>query len=367
MELLAQTNQTAIVAALTSDNGAMTLLDMVRAQIKAEPVADVSTASGRKSIASLAHKVSKTKTAVESSRLELVKADKERLKKIDAEGKAFRDGCDALRDEVRAPLTAWEETDKARIDQHEANIADIQELAMLDSTDALRKAVACLEAKVIGEDWEEFQSRAIVEKDKALSSCRIALIAAEKRDAEAAELQRLRDEAEARTKQEHEARIAAEAVERERKAQAARDAQLAQEQAAREQALKDQAAAAEREKLEAQRREEQAKANAERAAQEAIEREAQAKADAELAKQQAEADAKRREEQAAERERQRQAAEAERERQAQAAREADIENQKQVNRSACAALIEQGLTEDQAKAVINAIRKGFIPRVSIAY
>ncbi|HDX0880646.1 TPA: hypothetical protein RNS96_001030, partial [Stenotrophomonas maltophilia] len=78
---------------------------------------------------------------------------------------------------------------------------------------------------------------------------------------------------------------------------------------------------------------------------------------------------------AAERRAQEEAERAERERQAQAdaqrkadeARAADVEHRRSINRAAMAALIAQGISEDDAATVITAIVQGKVPAVAIRY
>lgn len=71
-------------------------------------VPDISTASGRKSVASNAAKVAKAKTYLDDIGKSYVAELKELPKKIDAARKSMRDRLDALKDEVRAPLTEYE-------------------------------------------------------------------------------------------------------------------------------------------------------------------------------------------------------------------------------------------------------------------
>jgi hypothetical protein len=71
-------------------------------------VPDLSTAASRKRIASLAYKVSKSKTALDELGKQLVAEWKAKSAAVDKERKRVRDELDALRDEVRKPLTDWE-------------------------------------------------------------------------------------------------------------------------------------------------------------------------------------------------------------------------------------------------------------------
>lgn len=315
-------------------------------------VPDVSTKKGRDAIASIAYKVAKGKTALDNIGKDLVAELKDVPKKIDAERKRMRDLLDLWKDEVRRPLTEWEEAEAARETAHKAGIEwfllRAKENGSLDSKE-LQSTLAEVEAKIVDESWQEFEAEAHRAKTKAIEGLTAALAAREKYEAEQLELARLRAEAAAREQKEREERIAREAAERaqreaEVKAQAEREAAIRREQEAkaaaelREMELKLSAERAEREKAEAIQREQQAKADAERRA-----------ADAVAAEQRRVA-----QQQAAE------AAEAKR-------READKAHRQRINRAALDALVAGGLSEADAKTVITLIAKNAIPAVSITY
>ena len=69
---------------------------------------DLSTDKGRKAIASLAYKVTRTKTAIDEAGKKLTEDKKKEIAAVDAERKAIREKLDALAAEVRKPLTDWE-------------------------------------------------------------------------------------------------------------------------------------------------------------------------------------------------------------------------------------------------------------------
>ena len=79
-------------------------------------VHDLSTLKGRKEVASLAYKVSQSKTALDNLGKDLVTGWKAQSKKVDGSRKHVRDSLDALRDKVRQPLTDWENAEKKRIE-----------------------------------------------------------------------------------------------------------------------------------------------------------------------------------------------------------------------------------------------------------
>lgn len=330
-------------------------LDPYLAQIKAELdafTADVSTKKGRDAIASIAHKVAKSKTALDTIGKDLVAELKDVPKKIDAERKRMRDLLDQWKDDVRRPLTEWEEAEAAREARHKDGIewfhAIARESQGLTSAE-LRATIEQVDLKTVDQSWEEFESEAHRAKAKSLDGLTAALAVREKHEAEQAELAKLRAEAAVREQKEREERIAREAAERaqreaEAKAQAEREAVIRREQEAkaaaerRELELKLAAERAEREKAEAVQREQQAKADAERRATEAVAAEQRR-----VAAQQA-ADA----------------AEAKR-------REKDKAHKTAVNRAALEAFVAGGLSEDCAKQAVTLIAKKAIPSVYITY
>lgn len=334
-----------------ASNGLDPYLAKIRAEIDAF-VPDVSTRKGREAIASLAHKVARSKTALDNVGKELVAELKEIPKKVDAERKRMRDTLDTWRDEVRAPLNEWEAAEQARIDGHKETLDWLA--SFIDQRTDLTAAqiqfqLNEVEALEISAALEEFEAEAARAKDKALTSLRAALATREKHEAEQAELARLRAEAAAREQQEREERIAREAAEcakreAEQRAQAEREAAARREaeaKAAAEQAKRD-AELAEQRRIEAEKR-----AEAERLA--AAERERQAAARA----RQAELDRQSEEKARLEREA--------------AAREADKEHKAAINRAAMEAFIAGGMPEACAKQAVVLIAKRQIPNVSLTY
>lgn len=98
--------------ALYVENGLEKFLDQIRLQVNEVP--DLSTAKGRARVASLAAQVSRSKTAIEKPGREFLKRLKEQPKIVETELRRFIIECDTLRDEVRRPLTEWEQ-EQARI------------------------------------------------------------------------------------------------------------------------------------------------------------------------------------------------------------------------------------------------------------
>jgi colicin import membrane protein len=314
-------------------------------------VPDVSTKKGRDAIASIAYKVAKGKTALDNIGKDLVADLKDVPKKIDAERRRMRDQLDQWKDEVRAPLTAWENAEAERIAAHKSGIERFLSASILLSdcdSDYLQAQISMVNQISVNETWQEFEAEAHREKAKALEILNAALVARQKYEAEQAELAKLRAEAAAREQQDREERIAEEAAEREK--QAAEAAAIAEREAVARREADVKAAAEKRElelKLQAER--------AEREKVEAIQRE-----------QQAIADAAKREADAVEAEKRRVAAIAEAEAQETKRREADKAHRLTINRAAVAAFVDGGMTEECAKLAVTLIKKS-VPAVSINY
>ena len=335
----------------TTPKGLEPYLQQIRTQLD-EFKSDVSTKKGRDAIASMAYKVAKGKTALDNLGKALVDEMKREPAMVDAERKRMRDTMDQWKEEVRAPLTAWEEAEEARQARHKAGIEWFQlrakEYHDLDLQE-LRGSLAEVSGKVVDAAWEEFEAEAHRAKAKAVEALTAAVAAREKHEAEQAELAKLRAEAAAREQKDREERIAREAAERaqreaEAKAQAEREAAIKREAEA--------AAAAERRELELKL----AAERAEREKAEAIQREQQAKADAE-----------RREAEAIAAEQRRVAAIAEAEAKEAKRREADKAHKTAINRAALDAFVAGGMTEECAKLAVTLIAKKAIPAVCITY
>lgn len=305
---------------------------------------DMSTDAGRKEIASLAYKVARSKTALDEMGKDLVAGIKAQSAKIDAERRVIRDRLDALKDEVRKPLTDWENADKERIAAHEQALAAAMQylaLAPTANTAELDRFLGEI-GQIAQRDWQEFAARAAGTIDEVRARLNKAMIDAQKREAEGAELARLRAEQAAREQAEREARIAEDAA---TKARAETEAKAKRE--AEEAAL-----AAERERNRVERDRAEAVARAERAEREAKEAAERAERDR-LA--------------AIETERKRVADVQAKEMAEAAKREANKKHQAKVNSMAVAALVAGGMTEDAAKLAITLIAKRQIPAVSISY
>lgn len=365
IEEISEANAPAIYVA----GGLQQFISLVKGEVEGE-VPDLTTRKGRERIASLAAKVSKSKTAVEKPGRDYLRRLKEMPKVVEAELREFVTEMDKLRDETRRPLTEWEQAEAARIARHEQGVAAIKaegtELGLLGAEDLLAR-IGRVEGVTLGPDWEEFAAEAGQVKDQVLAALREALAARQKYDAEQAELARLRREAEDRAEQDR-IRLAQEAAVEAERQRVAQEQQAEREAAARrEQELIEQAAAQERE---AENQRLQLKLQAEQAERARIQAEADRVAAEQRMEQERQA-ADRRQEEAAEQARQEErrradAAAAEIVRQ-QEAREADKAHKAKINRAALEAFIAGGMPEACAKQAVTLIAQRKIPNIAISY
>ncbi|WP_434126318.1 hypothetical protein [Klebsiella quasipneumoniae] len=284
-------------------------------------VPDVTTKKGRDAIASMAHKVARSKTYIDNAGKDLVAELKALPKQIDESRRVVRERLDALKDEVRRPLTEWE-AEQERIKAEEAMLA------------------LHVEALAMNEDFDR-KLAARIESDHEMALLMNAALDREQAEKKAeAERQRIAREEEIKRQAEEKAkREAAEQAQREIDAAAAREREaiLAKERAEREQ--REAAERAEREKqsaVEAERRKAQEEADR-------IRREAEQREQARLAEEKRKADEK-------------------------ARREADVKHRKAVGTEIVKALLANtSLTRDQAIEVLTAVKDGRIPHTGISY
>ena len=284
-------------------------------------VPDVTTKKGRDAIASMAHKVARSKTYIDNAGKDLVAELKALPKQIDESRRVVRERLDALKDEVRRPLTEWE-AEQERIKAEEAMLA------------------LHVEALAMNEDFDR-QLAARIESDHEMALLMNDAFDREQADKAAeAERQRIAHEEEIK-------RLAAAAAAREVEQRAQRERE---EAALREAALKAQAEQAERDRI---------------AAEQKAEADKQAAIEAERRKAQEEADRIRRE---ADQREQARLAEEKRKADEQARREADVKHRKAVGTEIVKALLANtSLTRDQAIEVLTAVKDGRIPHTGISY
>ncbi|MEI9533027.1 cell envelope biogenesis protein TolA [Moellerella wisconsensis] len=253
--------------------------------------------------------MAQTKTYIDKEGKAVVDKLKELPKKVDAARKQIRDELDALSNDIRKPLTEWEEQEKAR-----------------EEAEALKKQIEL--------DHEEaLQMNELFDLRKA-----------------EAKRQRIAREDELKRQVAEQARLEAE-----RKAQKEIEAAAQREREAKEAQER-----AEREKQEAIQRAEQAAKEAKEKAEREV-KEAQARADREK---QAAIEAERKKAQEAERAR---LAEEERKRQEDAKRQEDKEHRRVFNQETLKALVSNGFDEKLATEFIKLVASNQIPHMTMNY
>ncbi|HAS1116284.1 TPA: hypothetical protein I3798_004599 [Enterobacter cloacae] len=203
-------------------------------------VPDVSTRKGRDAIASMAHKVARSKTYIDNAGKDLVAELKALPKQIDESRRIVRERLDALKDEVRKPLTDWENAESARKEALQQRLADLRSLAdVIDGVGSylpsveIQQRIESAKAVALDESWQEVAADAGVAKDATIQQLEAALIVAKQREHEAAELERLRKEAEEKARLEREENIRREAAEQAEEARLAEEKRKAEEEARR--------------------------------------------------------------------------------------------------------------------------------------
>lgn len=321
---------------------------------------DTSTEKGRKEIKSLAYKITRTKTAIDNAGKLLNEDARARINAVDAERRAAREKLTALAEQVRRPLTEWEQAEEKRVEACRAIINGLKAAAVVtleDTADTVRgRGAAAWNTALDADVFRDMLTEAQAAKDATVSTLKSALARLVKEEADRVELDRLRAEAaerEERDRIEREAREAEEQRIADEQAAEARRVATEKAEAERIERAKQEAAEAEQRKA----REEQAERDREHAEQLAAERRRAQEA-----------------EQAAQAERDRiAAAEAERQEEikraahAQAARDADREHRGLVMNAAKAAIMTCGTDEETAKKIVLLIRSGEVPNVTLRF
>lgn len=284
-------------------------------------VPDVSTKKGRDAIASMAHKVARSKTYIDNAGKDLVAELKALPKQIDESRRIVRERLDALKDEVRRPLTEWEaeqerikaeEAAKIKAEEDRKQLESDHEIALL-MNDAFDREMAEKKAE------EERQRIAHEEELKRQAAEQAKREAEEKAAAELAAAKKREEDAIA-------ARAQAELLAKQERERAEYAAAAAAARAEREK----------QEAIEAEKRKAQEEADR-------IKREAEEKEAARLAEEKRIADEK-------------------------AKREADVKHRKAVGTEIVNALTANtSISRDQAIEVLKALMDGLVPRTQINY
>jgi hypothetical protein len=296
---------------------------------------DMENAASREACASLAYKVSRSKTAIAAVGDKLAVELRAGWVVINVHRRMANDRLDHLRDTVKAPLDAWKTAEKERIAAHEDRLTmlgAVCDLTAAIGSDTIREHLEATRCITVSDDWEEFQDDAVLARASAIAHLGDILAAALSAEAAEAELAQLRAADVRRGEEERKAEAEAETKRRE--------AVAADRARAEAEAMAAHALEAERDRAELEVRE--AKVRADQAvidAAAAVDRERAEVA----AREKIEADAKEK-------------------------REGDEDHRARIRIAVAEGIVAAaGGTTQQAFMIIDAILAGHIPHVTITY
>ena len=107
------------------------LVESVKLKVKEFDPGDTATDKGRKEIAANAYLVTRTKTFIDNKRKKIVAELKDIPRQIDAGGKIIREELERIASEVREPLTQWEEAEKKKKDLADKLLEHLDKMASL--------------------------------------------------------------------------------------------------------------------------------------------------------------------------------------------------------------------------------------------
>ena len=311
--------QQALAVAFSTDGGINSIIEQITTQAREKARnLGAETPKGRKELASIAYSVSKTKTWLDEQGKNLVSEAKSKIKVVDNERKAVRDQLDLLRDEIRKPVTDFEDAERKLIENAnkiknfcESLKTPTDEFGNLLSSAQIKTRLDSVNEIIIDDNQYQAELKDIVELTQLW--LKNLLHSVDEQEKQAEEIKRIQAEEAAKAAEAEriarDERIAFEAAERERKAA---EAEIAKVQKEAEQVIEN-----ERKRIEQERQSE--KLEQERKA--AIEK----------------------------------------------ARSEDKENRRTINRKALEAFIENNIEAEVAKSVLKLIVNCKIPNVSIQY
>lgn len=314
------------IAVFQTQGGVEDILSKLEREVRSIPT-DATTEKGRKEIKSLAHKVARSKTALDDMGKAVAEDARKLVDNVNASRREIKERLDALRDEVRKPVDDYEAREQARIDDLKSRVADIDAMPRILVGMNMAQLRGCLSERDTqkAHDFQEFSARAAEAIQRTEMAVNAAIIIAEREEKNRVEAEIARQAAE-------NARLEAERIAKAEKDRIENERLVAIAEAERaEQRRKDEAAAAERRRI-------ADAAQAERARIKAIENERKRVADEKAAH---EAEEKR--------------------------RAADKAHRAKINRDVLSDLIAAGLTEDDAKAAISAIVGRKVRHVTLTY
>ena len=347
---------------------------------------DITTAKGRKEIATFARKFSTAKVYLDKLGKALSDEYRAKIQPINEERNKVETCCNELRDKIRKPLTDWEDAEKKRVADIEARVealGEFYENALYSpGCDITSLYINCkieeLKAIIVNESFEEFELAATKAKDAALTQLEAKFIVLQAQEREKAEAERIEAARLVNEQKEREEKIAKEAADKARKeseekakveaSEKDRKAKAAIEKAEREKLeAKLATEKAEREKKEAEENERRLKEDHQKELDEAAAKLRERMDKEERDKREAAEQAEKDKEAAIEKEKQRQADEIKKDQEAEEKRQANKRHRNKIHKEAKASMLEHGISEEDATIFVTLVKDGRIKHITIDY
>lgn len=157
---------------------------------------DITTEEGRKEITRFDRKIASSKTAIDKLRLQYTKGLRDQIDVVNKEGAKFVQQMEELQESVTAELDQWKQAEKNRIDGLKARVDNIQQLGTNtdDATSADLKLSLMSVNKIYADtDWQDFAELAQQAYEESIQHLTRMIVTVESREADMAELTRLRE------------------------------------------------------------------------------------------------------------------------------------------------------------------------------
>lgn len=202
--LLPQIEQ--VAAAFQSQEALEALIAVIEAECRAEHYT-VATREGRERIKSQAYRIARSKTALDDVGKGLTEEARKLIDATNGLRKIAVNRLDALKDEIRAPLTAWENAEEDRKKAIKDRINTEFGMRALPASSAALRAIQKIAIAVeLDDTFGEFVADAAKAKDAFLRHLEGKIQEAVRVEEREAEIARLREEAAAREKRDAEER-----------------------------------------------------------------------------------------------------------------------------------------------------------------
>lgn len=182
-------------------------------------IRDMSTPKGRSEIKSFSFKIAQTKAPLDKAGLNLTEEARSKINLINAERKRVKEALQAFQDDVRQPLTDYENKEEARIAEKQDRIFKMEDFRnrIIDSSKMANDLMIDLSAMYNGGEkfnWEEFEHKAktIYEDVNLMLADKREIL--KKRESEQAELEKLRKEKAERDQKDRDEQLIKEAEEK---------------------------------------------------------------------------------------------------------------------------------------------------------